>query len=209
VSLAADFAEAVGGSLAHVTAASNLPGIKSEGLRSARDLAEAAGVALSDLELRSNRLAVGKALLNHQKPFRAGLRAASNVLDGHTPKTWSAQLDQRIFFWPDGAQDRFQASIDADVPTTVIRIDALAFAEAVEDHIDLCALNSGSFRQISADPARKTGVRGDWIYRPLSEGIGAFRSYRRNKGLVKSLDCIREVSLRCPLPPGVLDALRL
>ena len=209
MSLAHDFARAVGGALAHVTAASNLALIERGGLKSAHGLAQDAGVDTASLALRPDRVRVGNALLNHQKPFLLGLDAARNVLDGHSPESWASQLDRRVFFWPERLRTDFEASIDIDVPVAVIKLDALKFAEAFSDEIYLCALNSGSFRQISADPAKKTGVRGDWIYRPLSQGIDAFRRYRRDNGLVKGLDRVKEVSLRCSIPPGTLASLRL
>lgn len=209
MSLAHDFAKAVGGSLAHVTAASNLALIERDGLKSALELAQNAGIESSSLALRRDRVRLGDALLNHQKPFRHGLDAARNVLDGHSPESWAAQLDRRVFFWPHRLRTDFETSIDIDVPVSVLRLDALKFAEIFLDRIYLCALNSGSFRQISPDPAKKTGVRGDWIYRPLTQGIDAFRRYRRDRGLVTGLDRVKEVSLVCSIPPGTLTSLRL
>lgn len=209
MSLAHDFAEAVGGALAHVTAACNLALIERDGLKSAHDLAQDAGIESSSLALRPDRVRVGDALLNHQKPFCNCLDAARNVLDGHSPESWAAQLDRRVFFWPDRLRADFEASIDVDVPVAVLKLDALKFAEAYLDKLYLCALNSGSFRQISADPAKKTGIRGDWIYRPLAQGIDAFRRYRRDRGHVKGLDHVKEVSLLCSIPPGTLASLRL
>ena len=202
--IAQDFAKAVGGTLAHVTAARNLPAIERDGLRSAEALARRAELSADDIILRKVRQRVGEATLNHQLPILHGITAAARVLDGHTPASWAAQLDRRIFFWPISKLAKFRDSIQRDFDTDVIHIDALAFAETFFDHIDLCALNSGNFTQGGAH-----AVRGDWIYSPLTAGLPAFRNLRRDRGLVKTTDTIKEVSLRCPVPAETLAALRV
>ncbi|MEM6303129.1 MAG: hypothetical protein AAF744_00315 [Pseudomonadota bacterium] len=198
------FSAAVGGVLAHVTAASNAQSIAAGGLKSAADLARDAGVPSEHLLLRRKRLGVGQARLNHQRPIAQALRAAERMLEGHSPQSWAAQLDRRIFFWPRDAGKRFAASISRDTEITILWLDAQGLAERYADYIDLSPLNSGNFTQGGAH-----AQRGDWLYRPLSEGLAAFRTHRRARGLVQGRDTIREVSLRCPLPAHDLTALRV
>ncbi|MEM6372903.1 MAG: hypothetical protein AAF727_09015, partial [Pseudomonadota bacterium] len=190
----------VGGRLAHVTARCNVASIRATGLRSAHALAQDGGVSPADLCLRKTRVTAGSALLNHQKPIVHGLRAARRVLDGHTPDTWAAQLDRRIFLWPRARAARFAASFRRSVDTEILWIDPVRLGAAMWDHLDLCPLNSGSFEQ-----GASKAVRGDWIYVPLSRGLDAFRDNRRLRGHATRRDSVGEVSLRAPLPASILN----
>ncbi|MEM8654640.1 MAG: hypothetical protein AAGF36_07820 [Pseudomonadota bacterium] len=84
------FIKAVGDTVAHVTASTNLPSILQNGLLSAEALAQDAGRGPAEIALRDNRMQVGPATLNHQKPILHGLNAATRVLDGYTPQSWAA-----------------------------------------------------------------------------------------------------------------------
>ena len=174
------------------------------GLRSAAASVRHAGGEPDDIVLRSTRQKVGVTTLNHQLPILHGLNAANRVVEGHTAQTWAHQLDRRIFFWPRSKGEAFAKSVQRDVKTKTIWLDAASFADAFMDHIDLCAINSGNFLQGGAN-----ALRGDWIYRPLSEGLPAFRIARQNRGLIKGKDAINEVSLRCAIPPDILRGLQI
>lgn len=193
------FTRAVGGRLAHVTATSNQPSINRDGLMSARVLAERAQVDPSTLPLRRDRRRLGAATLNHQLPIMHGLRSAERVLDGHSPASWAAQLDTRVFLWPKGKFAKFAASIARSIDATVLWLDPAPLVEAMYDQIDLSPLNSGSFEQ-----GASKAVRGDWLYVPLSAGLEAFRTNRLSRGLKTTRDSVREVSLRAPIPPALL-----
>ncbi|MEL6887413.1 MAG: hypothetical protein AAFO86_01765 [Pseudomonadota bacterium] len=197
--MSAAFARSVGGRLAHVTATPNIPSIRAYGLLSAEGLAQRAGVDPATLPLRSDRRRVGGAILNHQLPIVHGLRAAHSVLDGHTPQSWAAQLDRRVFLWPQDKVRKFAASFGRSMDTTVLWLDPVALAEAMGDKIDLSPLNSGSFEQGASKAAR-----GDWLYVPLHAGLEAFRINRQSRGLKATRDVVREVSLRAPIPPDLL-----
>lgn len=197
------FARAVGGRLAHVTACVNLPPIVRDGLMSAHALAERADVDPSTLLLRRERRCIGTAVLNHQQPIVHGLKSARNMLDGHSPESWAAQLDKRVFLWPAAKVTRFTASIQRNIDATVIWLDPTLLAEAMLDYIDLSPLNSGSFEQGAAHARR-----GDWLYVPLSAGIEQFRINRMARGLKSTRDQVREVSLRATIPPDLLHSLR-
>ncbi|MEM8654600.1 MAG: hypothetical protein AAGF36_07620, partial [Pseudomonadota bacterium] len=83
------FIKAVGDTVAHVTASTNLPSILQNGLLPAQTLAKSAGLARNHIALRDHRMTVGPATLNHQKPILHGLNAATRVLDGYTPQSWA------------------------------------------------------------------------------------------------------------------------
>ncbi|MEO0390756.1 MAG: hypothetical protein AAF218_07415 [Pseudomonadota bacterium] len=192
----------VGPRLLHVTAAQNAGAIAAQGLWPAADLARRAGVDPASILLRSERLQIGAALLNHQRPLQRYLRAAGTWLD-MPPEDWAAQLDERIFLWPERESAAFLSSVARTVPVHLLWLDTAALLDVAAHRMDLSALNSGSFRQIPAE-RRGTYDRGLWIYRPVTEGLDAFRRDRRARGLAKSLDRVREVSLR-----GGLDAATL
>ncbi len=117
------FARAVGGRLAHVTATVNLPGIRQNGLMSASDLTRQAGIDPARILLRADRREIGQATLNHQKPILHGLRAARAMLEDHTPESWAAQLDARVFLWPAAKITRFTASLNRTIPASILWID--------------------------------------------------------------------------------------
>ncbi|WP_299965601.1 hypothetical protein [uncultured Roseobacter sp.] len=145
---------------------------------------------------------VGRATLNHQLPIVHGLNAAHRMIEDMSPAAWARQLDQRVFFWPAKKGAAFAASIARDRTIDTLWLDAQAFADAFAPQIDLCALNSGNFTQGGAH-----ALRGLWIYRPLTEGIDAFRHFRRRRGLKKSADAVGEVSLRGSIPADMLRHL--
>ena len=150
--------KAVGDRLAHVTAASNLPSIHSNGLLPAAQLAANAHMHPNDIALRSARMSVGSATLNHQRPILHGIKAAARVLDGYTPESWAQQLDTRVFLWPQRRGQAFAKSIARDLDITVLWLDTAKLAQALSDHIDLSPINSGNFTQGGARAHR--GVPG-------------------------------------------------
>ncbi|MEL7164414.1 MAG: hypothetical protein AAGL96_02995 [Pseudomonadota bacterium] len=201
----ADAVAHLGPRLAHVTAAENVPHIRAHGLWPAAEVARRAGIDPATILLRRDRLKVGQARLNHQRPFLAGINAARVRLVDHGVEAWAAQLDERVYFFPARKRDAFHGSFE--LATDVLWLDTAGLLAAAFDRIDLCALNSGSFRQIPTDPARTSYDRDLSIYRPLAEGISAFRSHRRDTGRKKGLDDVKEVSLRGGLDPDTLAGL--
>lgn len=199
----------LGRRLLHVTAAENVPAIRADGLWPAAELARRAGVDPASILLRRDRVQVGAARLNHQLPLVRYLRAAKAWLED-SPQAWAAQLDERVFLWPEAEAKAFAASVARDVPVHALWLDSAALIRAAGDRMDLSPLNSGSFRQIPVAPPAdnpKRYARGLWLYRPLAEGVPAFRRYRRDRGLVASLDRVREVSLRGGLDAETLAAV--
>lgn len=196
------FVKAVGERLAHVTASENLPSIRTHGLLPAETLAHHAGLNPSALALRNERMRIGRATLNHQKPILHGIKAAHRVLDGHTPHSWAQQLDQRIFLWPERKGQAFAKSIARDLDITILWLDTAKLADALADHIDLSPINSGNFTQGGAH-----AQRGDWIYVPLTSGLATFRHNRSKRGLKRTPDSVTEISLRCPIAPSLLGTL--
>ena len=200
---AADLVRAVGRRVAHVTARGNLPSIMARGLLPAADLAEQAGMTAAEIVLRDTRLEVGAARLNHQRPILHGITAARRMLDGHSPESRAAQLDRRVFLRPERKGHRFAASVSRDLETATLWLDTAGLARAMAADIDLSPINSGNFTQGGAHAAR-----GDWIYVPLAEGLAAFRTNRIARRLVRAKDGVVEISLRRPVAPALLQALR-
>jgi hypothetical protein len=208
VKIADDIIRAMGGRIAHCTAKSNLTGILEHGLMSAEALAlHSTNREPHDILLREQRvnlfLPTGKtARLNHQKPILHGRAAAGRMLDGHTPESWAAQLDTRIFFWPEHNGKDFAASIGRDFETTTIWLDTRLFLATYFEAVDLCPINSGNFLQGGANTAR-----GDWIYSPASLGFPHFANNRLMRGQAKKRDRLKEISLRVPVAPDILQRL--
>lgn len=193
----------LGPTLVHVTAAANVPTIKSHGLMPAATLADLAGVPTERITLRAVRRKVappfGMCILNHQKPIADAGESPGRVLDGYTPHSWAAQLDQRVFFAPAKAVAEFRKSLAKDLPMAEVEVSTEGLLEALGDDVDLSPINSGNFRQGGAH-----AERGDWIYVPASAGMSTFRRNRVARGLVKTADSVKEISLRATIPADVL-----
>ncbi|MEL6840064.1 MAG: hypothetical protein AAFP85_12285 [Pseudomonadota bacterium] len=198
----------IGETVIHVTAASNLPLIEKHGLLPAATLARRANVRPNDILLRKDRRVLqtdfGTAMLNHQKPIVHGSPKAGQNLDGISLRDWIRQLDERVFFWPEKRGADFAASIAADTPIVFLTLSTRRLLAAFPDHIDLAPINSGNFRQGGA-----YALRGPWVYVPAKAGLRSFQTSRRERGLVKSLDPVREISLRCAIDAVTLRSLRV
>lgn len=161
-----------------------------------------AGVDPAAILLRPTPVTVGPAQLNHQRPIVHGLAAARAMLDGHSPESWAAQLDCRVFFWPEQRGGRFVAALQRAGAAEVLWLDTQRFAEALGPRIDLSPINSGNFRQGGARVRR-----GDWLYVPLARGAAAFRANRVQRGLRERADRLAEVSVRGSIPADLLGDL--
>lgn len=193
------FSAAVGGRLAHVTLTANIPGIQASGLLPASELARRSGTPAGALVLRDKRQQCGPAVLNHQLPILHGMRAAERMLEGHSPASWSEMLDQRVFFWPSRVNVAFAKSLARDQAQSVLYLDARKIAQHCGDRLFLSPINSGNFKQGGAQARR-----GDWLFVPLEEGLEAFRSNRMRRGLKKTADSIREISILGAIPEDIL-----
>lgn len=196
----AEFERLTGGTLIHLTPAENASGIVTNGLLSAADLAQAAGLDPDNVLLRANptRLTTpsGHALLTHQRPLRQG--KGKDFLEDHTLESWSNQLDRRIFFWPAKRGAAFGNSLGATVKA--LRFNAGRVYDACAPHLWLSPINSGN-------ATRRPARRGDWLYVPATAPLDTFRDNRRKRGLVASRDQLAEVSLTRPLPATQLAGL--
>jgi len=196
----ADLCALAGSRLVHITAAENLAGIRARGLLPVLDLAKAVGEDPAAFLLRKDRVRVGGARLNHQRPILIGLAAAHRMLEGHTPESWAEQLDARVFLWPEGQGRRFARSVQRDVDSVALWFDTAKLAELLWERIELSPLNSGNFTQGGAHARR-----GDWLFVPLQSGAEAFRTNRLNRGLVRGRDGLREVSLRGAIARDIVN----
>ena len=199
---------AIGPRVAHCTASENMRGIEVHGLLSAEALARKTDHEPLKITLRDTRIRLVSpkltARLNHQKPILYGLDAANRIVEGHTAQSWAAQLDRRIFFWPERKGAAFVKSVQREIPTSVIWLDTAALFTRYADHLWLSPLNSGNFTQGGAH-----AIRGDWLYVPVTAGLAAFRQNRIKHHLAKSPDSVKEISLTCPLPADQLKALQV
>ncbi|MEM9911942.1 MAG: hypothetical protein AAF922_14275 [Pseudomonadota bacterium] len=196
-----DILDLLGPELVHVTAKSNVESIVSRGLRSAADLAAEAGFSTEKLLLRRSRLRVGKATLTHQRPLASYYDTAEGLLTGHTPESWAAQLDRRVFFWHAREASAFSKSIARDLPVARLWFNTGILIDALAPWLDICPLNSGSFRQGGGGKPR-----GDWIYVPVTRSAGDYRMNRQRHIQTKTRDTkIREISCRISIPPDLIQ----
>ncbi len=198
-----EFVRLVGDQIAHCTYRSNAESILAHGLMSPQMLSNLAGLNPELLVLRKNAPDIAmdgrQVRLNHQLPLLKGRR--QSFLDGHTIESWSAQLDRRIFFLPQGLRAKDSGFVKSLGPeTTIFLLDAAAFYDALVPDIWLSPINSGN-----AD--RKPAHRGDWIYVPVTARVEAFRQNRINRNLVSSPDSVAEISTLSSVAPDLLRRL--
>lgn len=198
------FVALVGPEILHITPATNASGIERDGLMPAAALARRAGMSADGILLRNAPVQLGAhdtgAILTHQRPLLMGRKQEKRFLDGHTLKSWAAQLDHRIFFFPARSGAAFARAAKGE-PIT-LRLDARSLFERYKDHLFLAPINSGN-------AARKPARRGDWLYVSANASVETFRGNRMRRGLVQGRDRVAEISLTCPLPAPELKALLL
>lgn len=204
VDAARDLTALAGPRVAHVTDAGNVAAILDRGLFPAETLALEAGIDPDTICLRPDRLRVGAARLGHQRPILRGLAAANRIVDGFDAHLWAAQLDRRVFFWPERRLQRFRRALSEGGDTSTLWFDTTRLAGALADRIELSPINSGNFTQGGAQARR-----GAWLYVPLSAGAEAFRTNRRSRGLTRSRDTLAELSVTGPIAPDILHTCLL
>ncbi|MEO0612833.1 MAG: hypothetical protein AAFY83_05935 [Pseudomonadota bacterium] len=200
---AEDFKALVGTHLLHITLAENRPGIEHQGLLRPASLARLAGRNPDDLLLRKNPVKLSgeimTATLNHQRPLRAGAQRDGDFLDNHDLRSWAAQLDERVFLWPQREGKAFQNSLKDRGAHHVFSLDAERLFETFFHAMDIAPINTGN-------ATRHPAKRGDWIYTPVSASAETFRNKRRTRGLIRGKDRVVEVSIRADIPVAALKA---
>lgn len=200
-----EFVKLVGGKLVHSTLQENIPGIEAHGLLRPNTLATLAGVDPKTLILREDdivlRIGNRTAHLNHQKPLRAGRTHQVEFLDGHTMESWSEQMNNRIFLWPQRRGVPFLKSLFNRGAPANIWLDAGRVFDRMREHLDLAPINTG-------DATRRPVKRGDWIYVPAMKDPDDFRLNRVRRNLATAPDTVQEVSLRFDVRPDVLADMR-
>ncbi|MEM6654038.1 MAG: hypothetical protein AAF582_15675 [Pseudomonadota bacterium] len=188
-----EFARLVGGVLSHVTLTRNLPGIRENGLMSAASLLARHGSTIEIQTPRNHAASLHEGaqevMLNHQKPLLAGRHRVADFLEGHSLRSWAAQLDRRIFFWPRTHRREFTSSLTDRGAIAVLQCDARRLFDLAADRLDLAPINTGS-------AMRRAAYRGDWIYVPATQSLEQFENNRRIRGLSRRPDRVVEVSLR-------------
>jgi hypothetical protein len=173
----------------HLTPRFNLAGITRYGILRPFKLCELADEEPSVLRLRADpvtlRIERERARVSDQRALIAGEGRA--FLDGHTLASWGAQLDRRLFLWPE-AELAGEAGQQAAAGTVAIAVDAARLYRTFASEIDLAPINTAS-------ALIRPAPRGDWIYVSATEA-DRFASARIVRGLVKAPDRVVEVSLR-------------
>lgn len=192
------FLALTGATLLHATASENVKTIRRIGLCPAADLARRAGVDPAALLLRQTRTSLNvegaRVNLNHQRPLRAGRKAAAQFLEGHTLDSWARQLDNRVFLWPERGNAAFHASLPSGA--ALLRLDAGALYDHLADRLWLAPINSGN-------ATRRPAQRGDWLYVPARRAA-TFRTNRQRLGKSRGRDTLREVSVSGSIPARIL-----
>ena len=199
-----DLLDHIGPRVVHITARGNIPLIQELGLLPAADLARIAGVNPAAIVLRESRLALqttfGTAKLNHQNPINHGGTDPDTAVEGHSRQSWAAALDKRVFFSTLKRTRDFANSIAQDVSTARLTLDTALLLKLFGSNVDLAPINTGYF-------LRRAAKRGDWIYVPAANGLASFRRNRKERGLIASLDTVKELSIAGAIGPDLLKQL--
>ena len=165
--------------LYHVTREDNLPGIRANGLRCARDLG--AGDANRD-----SWTPVAGAWLRWQRMPDGPM--ASRLAEGLTPDAWRHHINGLVFFFTseEAAQRLIQAPKDVGVAQRTLWVETAALSSALA----WCPFNNGFLDRTAPTRRRR---RSPQDYRPLSE-------WRRGMPVV-------EVVSFQPVPPALLHGL--
>ncbi|MEM9846079.1 MAG: hypothetical protein AAF965_14860 [Pseudomonadota bacterium] len=196
----------LGPHLAHVTARRNLDSIFSHGLRPTVELAALTDTACDNLTLRVTRARLRgngiDATLGHQRPVTDHIGRTAALLEDHSPHSWAALLNTRVFFWPGGREKSFGHHLSRDMRTATLWLDTERLLRACAGRVDLSPINSGNFAR-GGGKAR----RGDWLFVPSVAGLAAFRANRQKRGYVRGRDTVAEISVRGALSPSLLQHL--
>jgi len=137
----------------------------------------------------------GKMVLNDHKPLNEKLLSAC-LDDGLTVADWIAILNERVFFWPNekltnnflGARSSQGRSSD------VLVFDTLGLARDCVERMSICPFNSGATRQSVPRRGHSTFTAlGSMSYRK-------WQCLRREKGVIKGRDIIKEVTVMGSVP---------
>ena len=194
--------------LYHLTAPDAVAGIRERGLLSPRAICDRLGVEGTERErlLRTRRprevtlegIVNGRReryTINDNIPLFPS-RLARVLDDGLSPADWLDMLNARTFFWAD---ERFARSLrgartNVDRPRSLLVFDTLSLAKAHHERMSICPLNSGATLH---SPPR----RGSDTFAPLPDlDFDAWRRRRRDRGLKKGLDGIKEVTVEGAVP---------
>lgn len=128
----------------------------------------------------------GNAVLRDQKPIHEPSLAAA--LDGMSPADWYAELNSRVFFFPQ--ERRLLELLDARSyrghSHTVITLDTAELVRRYESSIELCSINSG-FAQRHSKARRGAGT---------FQSISAFRHPHRNEPRASGGYDVAELTVR-------------
>ena len=174
-------------------------GIARHGLLTAAQAAKRAGVDLQpdrradfvDLVLPDGT----PVAISDNRPLSVA-RLSRVLTDGLSPADWMSMLNDRVFFWTDPG--RGAAHLDArrrlGRTSEWQCFDTLGLLSSVWDRAEIAPFNTGS-------TVRTAVRRGKGTFAPLAGlDYGAWRRARRDQGLRKGLDTVREVTVRGGVP---------
>ena len=191
--------------LYHLTDPANLSSIRQHGLLSPEAMCDLCEVEPARREaILARRRPKGVALcegfaVNDNAPLSEA-RLARVLDDGLTPADFLRLLNGRVFFWTDAREARKlrDARNNRDRPRTLLLFDTLSLARAHGERMAISPINSGA--TIHTPPRR-----GLHTFAPLLEtDYGTWRAARRERGLKKGLDTIKEVTVRTAVPDAAL-----
>lgn len=189
-----------------ISARGSAEGIRRHGLLCAETIARLAGHPLAPARRpRAVRLALpcgGPVVLTDNAPLSEG-KLARVLDDGLAPADWMRMLNGRVFFWPDreGGAGNAAARRRLGYADEWHAFDTLALLAPAWDRAEVAPINTGA--TLRAPPRRGLAT-----FAPLAGlDLDAWRRGRRDTGVVKGLDRVREVTVRGDLPHAG-DALR-
>lgn len=188
--------------LFHIARPEALPSIRRHGLLSATAICDRLGLQGAEREAvigvrRSETVTLEgegeRFLVNDNKPLLMAPLARA-LDDGLTPDDWLAILNGRVFFWVDEAAASNLAGAYSDEERVLLVFDTLSLARAHADRMALSPINGGNTRRAAARRGRTT-------YAPLARyDYAAWRRLRRERGAVRGLDTVREVTVDYAVP---------
>lgn len=168
----------------HLAEATNLAGIRREGLLcasrlTARSDLSAAGRERLERSQRSERVVLPDGVaIRDQRPMPAA--ALARCLVGMTPADWYAWINAHVFFWCDAERLERQRKACRGRPQVVLAIDTEKLLARYTAQIALTPINTGNARRQPALRGRATFVSySDWLAHGwAAEAAGLGRALR-------------------------------
>lgn len=172
--------------------------IRKHGLLTARQLADLAGVDITQRRAAPVHGALPDGTpvtITDNGPLRMG-RLAAKLDDGLIPEEWLALLNDRVFFWPkrESGQNNAAARAKMGLGVEWHGFDTHALLAPVWDRAEIAPFNTGA-------TVHDTPRRGHWTFAPLATlDWDEWRRARREARIITGLDSVKEVTVRGGVP---------